>query len=227
MLSIQNLNVAYKTNKVLKGLSTNWQPGLIHGIVGLNGSGKTTLLNAIYGTVNIQQGTITNDDKPIKRSDIAFLETRNYFYSRITGKEYLKLFKASNPNFNFNEWNELFGLPLDNLIDTYSTGMKKKLAFLGILSLNRSILILDEPFNGVDLESNETLKSILKLMVKKQKTILITSHIIDTLTTLCDHIHYLKNGIIDSSYQAKDFTTLTKTLSQHGNEDVQGLVDSL
>ncbi|MEM7103661.1 MAG: ATP-binding cassette domain-containing protein [Bacteroidota bacterium] len=227
MLNIQNLQVSYKTNQVLKGLSANWSPNRIHGIVGLNGSGKTTLLNTIFGTVKAQQGTISFNGQPIKKSDIAFLETRNYFYSRITGKEYLGLFKANNPNFNFHEWNDVFGLPLSNLIDTYSTGMKKKLAFLGILSLNRPVLILDEPFNGVDLESNENLKSILRLMVKKQKTILITSHIIDTLTTLCDDIHYLKNGIIESSFKQKDFQTLTEELSKFGSDDVESLVDSL
>ena len=154
MLTIKNLNLSFKENHVLKNLNLTIHKGVINGIVGLNGSGKTTLLNTICQHLKPQQGETLWENQPVNIQQIGYLETNNFFYNRMTGGEYLRFFQQKNTNFNLEEWNTLFDLPLNHYVTSYSTGMKKKLAFLGILSLNRPILILDEPFNGLDLETN-------------------------------------------------------------------------
>ena len=204
MIKIDNLKVNYGNNNVLSELCLDIASNTIHGLVGLNGSGKTTLLNTIYGLKKMVKGTIQYYDEDIKRRNIAYLETINYFYPRITGKEYLNIFKTQNPNFDIDKWNTLFELPLTKLIDDYSTGMKKKLAFMGIICLNRDILILDEPFNGIDLETVQKIKTLL-LKLKTKKTIIITSHILESLLPICDSISYLNNGKIEFTKRKKHF----------------------
>jgi ABC-2 type transport system ATP-binding protein len=97
------------------------------------------------------------------------------------------------------------------MIDSYSTGMKKKLALLGILALDKEVIILDEPFNGLDVESVSVLQIILQKLVKKNKTIIITSHIIESLTSICDSI-LLKFGNICNTYNQAEFEILTKSI---------------
>ena len=87
MITISNLKVSYGKNKVLEDLNLEIEPATIHGLVGLNGAGKTTLLNTIYGLKKSDSGLIHYNNSPIKRKEIAYLETINYFYPRITGKE--------------------------------------------------------------------------------------------------------------------------------------------
>jgi ABC-2 type transport system ATP-binding protein len=204
MIKIDNLKVNYGNNNVLNELCLEIPNNTIHGLVGLNGSGKTTLLNTIYGLKKKVAGTILYNDKDIKRGNIAFLETINFFYPRIKGKEYLDIFKTQNPNFDIKKWNTLFELPLNKLIDDYSTGMKKKLALMGIICLDREVLILDEPFNGVDLETVQKIKTLL-LKLKPKKTILITSHILESLLSICDLISYLNNGKMEFTKEKRNF----------------------
>jgi len=231
MLSIKKLQVAYGEKKVLTGLDFTANVGEITGIVGLNGSGKTTLLNTIYSEIKPREGEIVFDNLPNSYRDlpnrIAYLKTQNFFYQRITGAEYLDLFRMKHPNFNVEEWNAVFRLPLEKWVDSYSTGMKKKLAFMGILSLNREVIILDEPFNGLDLETNETLKNILKILRSKQKTILVTSHILETLTTICDRIYYLNDGIMQHHFEAKGYHQLEALLTKFEYDDLDRLVEGL
>ena len=204
MIKIDNLQVNYGNNNVLNNLSLEISSNTIHGLVGLNGSGKTTLLNTIYGLKNKVHGTIQYYDEAIKRNNIAYLETINYFYPRITGKEYLHIFKTQNINFDIDKWNTLFELPLNKLIDDYSTGMKKKLALMGIICLDREVLILDEPFNGIDLETVQKIKTLL-LKLKIKKTIIITSHILESLMPICDSISYLNDGKVEFTKGKKNF----------------------
>ncbi|MBK8413499.1 MAG: AAA family ATPase [Bacteroidetes bacterium] len=102
--------------------------------------------------------------------------------------------------------------PGDELIDNYSTGMKKKLALIGICKLSRPVMLLDEPFNGLDLESSRILTSVLKKLVSKGHTIIITSHILETLTGLCTYIHYLRNGVIANIFNADESALIDKTI---------------
>ena len=211
MISIKDLSISYDGKlRVIDSLNLSLVRNNIHGIVGLNGAGKTTLLNSIYGLTKRNSGEISCDGKSINKKEISYLVTENFFYSNITAREYLSLF--NNPQFDLDKWNGLFSLPLNVIIDDYSTGMKKKLALLGVLKQDKPIMILDEPFNGLDIETCRIIRSILLRLKDRGKTILITSHIIETLTNLCDYIHYLENGRIKYSKDKLDFAEFERKL---------------
>lgn len=204
MITIEKLVVSYdKGQNIIDSLDIVISDNTINGIVGLNGAGKTTLLNSVYGLKSIDSGDIKFNDRKINKKEVSFLETENYFYSNITGREYLSLFK--NQEYDADKWNQLFLLPLDTIVDDYSTGMKKKLALMGILKQDKPIMILDEPFNGLDIETCRIIRQILLKLRDRDKTIIITSHIIETLTNLCDYIHYLEKGKIKYSKDKGDF----------------------
>ena len=93
------------------------------------------------------------------------------------------------------------------MIEDYSTGMKKKLALMGIICLDREVLILDEPFNGIDLETVQKIKTLL-LKLKTKKTIIITSHILESLLPICDSISYLNDGKIEFTKGKKNFNEI-------------------
>ena len=204
MITIENLVVSYdKGQNIIDSLNLAISDNTINGIVGLNGAGKTTFLNSVYGLKSIDSGDIKFNNRKINKKEVSFLETENYFYSNITGREYLSLFK--NIDYDSDKWNQLFLLPLDTIVDDYSTGMKKKLALMGILKQDKPIMILDEPFNGLDIETCRIIRQILLKLRDLDKTIIITSHIIETLTNLCDYIHYLEKGKIKYSKDKSDF----------------------
>ena len=211
MLTIDNLSVSYGTHTVLSQLDLSLERGGIHGIVGYNGAGKTTLLNAIYG-IPAQRDCIRFDGAPLSRKDIAYLETESFFYSRITGRDYLKLFQARSGGFDFETLSSVFNVPLDHFVDSYSTGMKKKLALTGILSLDRKVLLLDEPFNGLDLESVSVLQLALRKLSAAGRLVVVTSHILESLSPLCDAIHLLQDGRIYKSYHPIEYPLLADKL---------------
>jgi ABC-2 type transport system ATP-binding protein len=205
MINIQNLSFSFSGHKVLDDITIDFQQNQVYGLVGLNGAGKTTFFNVLSTTLKFQTGQISINGNTITSKDIAYLETVNFFYSRITGNEYLKIFKQTNPGFNLNSLQEFLKLPLDDLIETYSTGMKKKLALLGVLKQDKQLFLLDEPFNGLDLETNKILELIITTLKEKGKTVFVSSHIIDPLLTVCDQIHYLDNGKFTKSFDKNNF----------------------
>lgn len=228
MLDIRDFTVSYQKGvTVIENLAMQLIPGQIHGIVGLNGSGKTTFLNAMYGLISKDSGTLTWQGKPATAVHMAYLETQNFFYSKLIGKEYLRLFQLKNPAFDLEQWNYLFDLPLNKLIESYSTGMKKKLAFMGVLALNRPILVLDEPYNGVDVESYQKIQTVLKKLAAQGKTILITSHIFESLTSICDQINLLQHKKADRVFKKGEFDLLEKEMFEILNEQSAQLIDTL
>ena len=208
MLAIDSLEVRYGAAVVLRGLSLELEPGQVHGLMGRNGEGKTTLLDAVFGMVQVQAGSIAFRGGPIRSSDVGYLQVHNFFYPSITGREYLRIFQSRHPEFDVDGWSEVLELPLDRLVERYSAGMQKKLALLGILSLNRPVLLLDEPFNGLDLESNHLLGRLLRMLAESGKTVLLTSHILESLTRCCDRIHLLSGGAVAGSYHPEAFDRL-------------------
>jgi ABC-2 type transport system ATP-binding protein len=213
VLTIENLTVSYnKKDNILHDLNLQLGKGQIEGLVGINGSGKTTLLKAISGEVDIYQGNIQWNGSLISFKEVAMLETNNYFYQYLTGREYLQIFQAYHAKFDIESINQIFQLPLDQLIESYSTGMKKKLAFMAILSLDRPLLILDEPFNGLDIEGTFAFRKLIEMLKQKGKTILVTSHIFETLTTICDQIHYLSDKKLVKTYPKTAFEDLQKDI---------------
>jgi ABC-2 type transport system ATP-binding protein len=212
MLNFKNLSHNYGSNQVLKNLNLSLEKGNIHGLIGLNGSGKTTLLNCLYSFIKPQSGEILWNDSSIERKDILFLETQNFFYSNLTGREFLSIFPNPKEEFNADAWKDLLDLPIDEMIEGYSTGMKKKLALLCVLKLDRPIIVLDEPFNGLDLETNHTLEKLIAILKQRGKTIVITSHILGILHAVCDQIHWLKEGRIEKSFHSNEFQAIDNEL---------------
>ncbi len=226
MISITDLDFSYPGNKkVLNALKLNMDFGRIHGIVGLNGSGKTTLLNILFGLLQADAGKISSDDFELSKKNMAYLSADSYFYSNITGSEYLALFR--NAGFDIEKWNQLFSLPLNQIVDDYSSGMKKKLALLGVIKMDKKLMILDEPFNNLDIETNRIVRSVLMKMSEMGKTIIITSHIIETLTNLCDYIHYLDGGQIRFSKSKDEFDNFSTELFQSIEKKTSGLIDEI
>lgn len=226
MLIIDNIRLSYGKHTVLNGLNLHLQEGLIHGLIGLNGAGKTSLFNVICGYVKPEEGKIIWNDKPLNRKSIALLETQNYFYSNLTGNEYLELFNDKNAGLDISSLQTLFALPLNDLIETYSTGMKKKLALLGVIKMNREIFLLDEPFNGVDLETSVAIKVLIQKLKEQGKTVLLTSHIMETMHGLCDEVHQLEDGRIKKTYLKEDMGRINEEILQDVERRASQLIDS-
>lgn len=207
MIDIQQLNKSYGTNEVLKAITLRFEEGKVYGIVGENGAGKTTLFRCI-ADLEDYKGTITASKTPLK-DHLGLLLTEPFFFSKITGREYLQLLcnARSVEETNFDERN-IFDLPLDQYASTYSTGMKKKLAILGLLLQGNTYFIFDEPFNGVDIQSNMIITEIILKLKALNKTVLISSHIFSTLKDTCDEIHLLKNGEFQEAVQKEQFHEL-------------------
>lgn len=207
MIRIKHLSKAYGNHQVLRDINLEFEPGHVYGIVGANGAGKTTLFRSIAGIEN-HDGEVEYTNSPLK-NDLGFLDAQPIMMSKITGWEYLKLVLISRgiTEEHFESQN-LFDLPLGQYAETYSTGMKKKLALTGILLQANQVLILDEPFNGVDIQSNLIIIELIKKLKALNKIILISSHIFSTLSETCDQIHLLKEGVIEKSVLKKDFTAL-------------------
>ncbi|RZK45481.1 MAG: ABC transporter ATP-binding protein, partial [Hymenobacter sp.] len=185
MLEVRDLHKAYGRHEVLRGVSLAVRPGTIHGLVGANGAGKTTLINCLYGLETGFTGTVQANGASSPVRDITGLVPYEpYFYPCLTGREYVQfcLQARRRPVPDLRPWNQLLDLPLDQYADEYSAGMKKKLALLAVLVQDFGYLILDEPFNGLDLEANLLLKEILKRLRDRGTGLLLTSHILSTLT---------------------------------------------
>lgn len=205
MFALKNIEVSYGDKAVLKQLNIDLKAGEVHGILGMNGAGKTTLFNSIYGIKKINTGQRVSD---LSKDDMGFLQTQNFFYPLMKGEEYLKLLGLQSGLDKIDEWNKVFDLPLDELVENYSTGMKKKLAFLAIILMKKKMLLLDEPFNGVDVESNEKIMYIIRKLRDNGTGIFISSHILSTLLQTADRISLLEKGSIQKTYSKASFQEL-------------------
>lgn len=206
MLEIKNISVSFKDKNVLQNLNLEIEEGIILGILGKNGAGKTTLFESLYQSQKYS-GEILWKNQKLLRENISYLETENYFYPYITGREYLSYF-AKDKLPKTIELAEKFQLPLDKYVQYYSSGMKKKLALIGMLMLDKPINILDEPFNGVDFEGVHLLYDIIRELKQNNKMVIISSHIIETLFHTCDRIVTLENGLITNIFEKSDFEKL-------------------
>ncbi|TGE20096.1 ATP-binding cassette domain-containing protein [Hymenobacter elongatus] len=214
MLSIRGVGKAFGAHQVLRAVNLELRPGTIHGLVGANGAGKTTLLHCLYGLLTDYTGQITETTGLAIREHTGVLPYEPYYYPRLTGREYLEfcLQARHRPLVDFTAWNTLLELPLDQYADEYSAGMKKKLALLALLVQDFRYLILDEPFNGLDMGTNLLLKEILLRLRGQGRGILLTSHLLGTLTETCDEITLLAGGTVQRHYQATEFATLATDL---------------
>ncbi len=223
MITLADLRCAYGDKTVLDIPSHTFAPG-IHGIVGLNGAGKTTFLNSLYGFGRNAGAQVRWNDADMGHGNTAFLETDNYFHPGITGREYLELFMSGPAAADVRMLNELLEVPLDTLITTYSTGMKRKLALLGVLSLDRAVVLLDEPMNGLDLASVRVLEAIIKRLAERGRTVLITSHVLGPLIALCDRIHLLQHGRFTQVFERGNTDGLERSLFAELDERTSAVV---
>jgi ABC-2 type transport system ATP-binding protein len=213
MINIKGLSKSYNNNEVLKEINMKFSRGCISGIVGENGAGKTTLFKCIAG-LESYTGEVLSDIQPLK-NHLGLLLTDPFFFSKITGKEYIRLLCNARGKRNINiDQKNIFDLPLNQYASTYSTGMKKKLAITAILLQENEYFILDEPFNGVDIQSNIVLTEIILKLKELDKIIIVSSHIFSTLSDTCDEIHLLRKGEQIKSVQKVDFKTLEQEMKE-------------
>ena len=207
MIEISNLSKKFGSFPALDNINMNIGKGSVVGIVGENGSGKTTLFRCIAG-LEAYDGKIVSEINPLK-NHLGFLPTEPYFFSKITAKEYIRLLcNARGKEISQIEEKNIFDLPLNQYVSTFSTGMKKKLAITAILLQENACFILDEPFNGIDIQSSFMLTEIIHRLKSLHKTVIIASHIFSTLSDVCDEIHLLHQGKLIKSVQKEDFANL-------------------
>ncbi|WP_306641116.1 ABC transporter ATP-binding protein [Sanyastnella coralliicola] len=224
MIRINNLSKSFGTEQVLKEIDVTFGPGEVHGIVGKNGAGKTTLFRCLCG-LESYEGEVTPAPKQLKQH-LGYLQTEPYTLPLITGREYIQLLCSSRrlPQVDI-EGKNLFNLPLDKYVTAYSTGMRKKLALNAILLQENEVFILDEPFNGLDLESNIMVTELIQELKKAGKTIILSSHIFSTLTGVCDEIHFLEDGSFSGHYKQDQFAELEEEMRQKVvGQSIKGLI---
>ncbi|WP_348798028.1 ABC transporter ATP-binding protein [Flavobacterium adhaerens] len=203
MLTIKINQKSYKNNVVLEKISLDITKNGIYGVIGKNGEGKTTFFRCILALTSFD-GEIFFKDTPLTLSEIAWCPTEPTLYDELTPEEFSK-FYAELLKMEYNNDRNLFDIPNDRLIKEFSTGMKKKAYLNAVLQKKYSIYIFDEPFNGLDLESNYLLMNYIK-MIAKESIVLISSHILEILYKDCDTIFLVKNKNIMNfeNYQYSD-----------------------
>lgn len=204
-ITINNLTKKFKDEIVLNNINMTLESGNIYGIIGQNGSGKSVLLKITCAFYIPSQGEVLIDNinycngKNFPKNLRALIE-KNAFLPDISGFNNLKLLAKIENKITDEEINESLKIvnlyeEKDKMFSKYSMGMKQKLGIASVLMEDPEIIILDEPFNGIDEESKEKITNEL-IKIKNNKIIIITSHIKDEITSLCDHVFEMKNGKI-------------------------------
>ena len=211
MLKIEHLTKIYPGGKVAADdIVLHIKPGEIFGFIGHNGAGKTTTIKCAVGIMKFESGEIFIDGKSIKKDPIACKKETAYIpdnpdlYEQLTGLQYLnfiadiyKIQKAER-KIEIEKYANLFNI-IDNLgdiIQTYSHGMKQKLALISALIRKPKLLILDEPFVGLDPKAAYTIKEIMRQMCDNGSSIFFSTHVLEVAEKLCDRVAIIKNGKI-------------------------------
>ena len=204
ILEIDSLSKRYGQIQAVENLSLNISRGTVCGILGPNGSGKTTSLSMLLGIVRPDSGSYSwfggrmNGAKARKRIG-ALLETPN-FYPWMNAEENLRILshiKGVNPSLQ-DELLDIVGLAdrKHSPFNTYSLGMKQRLALAGALVGDPDVLILDEPANGLDPQGISEVRSVVRQIAALGKTIIMASHILDEVEKVCTHVAILKKGVL-------------------------------
>ncbi len=212
MIKFKIEDFKYQNETTLKNIDIVFESGKTHGIIGLNGAGKTTFFNLLAGFLKNDSCIVLKNGQSLTRKQIAYLDTDLFFYPKLTAKEFLSVFPNTNLTYNEEKLAELFKLPLSGFMEEFSTGMKKKLLLLSQIKQDKEIYILDEPFNGLDLETNKILEVIITTLNERGKTVFISSHILDPLLHVCEKIHYIKHQTIYKSYDKEAFKLIEEEL---------------
>lgn len=206
IIEIKNVSKKFKGVEVLKDVSMTLTEGHIYGFIGHNGSGKTVLLKLICAFLEPSSGEILFDginvikNNQFPPSTRALIE-RPSFISELSGKENLELLANIEKKIGENQIEEVLDkLNLtddkDKLYFKYSLGMKQKLGIAQVLMEDPKIMILDEPMNGLDEESIKRVREILLEEKKKNKLIILATHIKEDIDLLCDEIYKFNDGVV-------------------------------
>lgn len=211
MLNIINLSKTYsKGNKAVDNISIKVEKGDIFGFIGHNGAGKTTTIKSIVGIIDFTEGDILIDGVSVRKNPmeckkkIAYIPDNPDLYEYLTGIQYLNfigdIFEISKEEREklINYYAEKFELNnfLGNIISSYSHGMKQKLVIIGALIHKPKLLILDEPFVGLDPKASHILKEEMKKLCKEGAAIFFSTHVLDVAEKICNKVAIIKNGII-------------------------------
>ena len=222
MLSIKNLTKTYKGGKkAVSNLNIEVAAGDIYGFIGHNGAGKTTTIKAVVGIIDFEEGEIhingisVKDDPLACKSCIAYIPDNPDLYEYLTGIQYLNFIadifqiSKSDREKRIKTYADAFEITssLGDLISSYSHGMKQKLAIISALIHEPKLMILDEPFVGLDPKAALTLKNMMHDMCRKGNAIFFSTHVLDVAEKLCNKIAIIKNGELIAS---GDIQSLTK-----------------
>lgn len=210
MLEIKNVSKSYGSKKVLDNINLKVKEGQIFGFIGENGAGKTTLIKSIVGIHDFDSGDILINNISIKKDpvsckkSIAYVPDNPDIYPNLRGIDYLNFIcdmyevPLSERTSSIGKYANIFSLTssLGDVISSYSHGMKQKLVIISALVHNPSLIILDEPFVGLDPKSTKEVKDIMKELCKENVTFFFSSHVLEVVEKLCDEVAIIKDGKI-------------------------------
>lgn len=208
MLRIENLTKKFGDKKAVDSLSLHIEPGEIYGFIGHNGAGKTTTIKSIVGILKFDEGEILVDGMSVKENSIeckkkiAYIPDNPDLYEFMTGISYLNFIadiynvSSQDRTERIKKYGDLLELTDDlaQPISAYSHGMKQKLAIISAWIHNPKLIIMDEPFVGLDPKSSHILKEMMRDVCDKGGAIFFSTHVLEVAEKLCDKIAIIKNG---------------------------------
>ena len=205
-IKVENLSKSFKKNTVLKDVNLSMTSGKIYGLSGRNGSGKSVLLKLICGLYKPTSGKVLFDGIEYNSNDVyvpnlrALIEKPSFF-PNLSGFENLKLLANIQHKISDNEINNALKVvnlyeEKDKKYSEYSLGMKQKLGISQVIMENPQIMILDEPFNGIEVDTVKKISKYLLQEKKKNKLIIVSTHIKEDLDNLSDEIYSFDNGTV-------------------------------
>lgn len=208
MLRIEHLTKVYGDKKAVDDLSLHIQPGEIYGFIGHNGAGKTTTLKSVVGILQFDEGEITIDGISIREQPLACKKKFAYIpdnpdlYDFMTGIKYLNFIAdvfGVDENIRqerIRKYAELFELTNDlgQPIAAYSHGMKQKLAIIAAWMHDPKLIIMDEPFVGLDPKASHLLKGMMREVCDNGGAIFFSTHVLEVAEKLCDKVAIIKGG---------------------------------
>lgn len=208
MLQISNLTKVYGDKKAVDDLTLHIQPGEIYGFIGHNGAGKTTTIKSCCGILQFDEGEILIDgisikDDPIAcKKQLAYIPDNPDLYEFMSGIQFLNFIadifevSAADRTSRIKKYAELLGLTddLGQSIASYSHGMKQKLAIISALIHEPKLIIMDEPFVGLDPKASHQLKQLMREICDNGGAIFFSTHVLEVAEKLCDKIAIIKGG---------------------------------
>ncbi len=221
MLEIKNYSKSYSEGKkAADNVTLTVESGDIYGFIGHNGAGKSTTIRAVVGVLDFTEGEIFIDGHSVKTEPIeckkitAYIPDNPDLYENLTGIQYLNFvadvfeISAKDREERIKKYADIFEITdsLGDLISSYSHGMKQKVAIISALIHNPKLLVLDEPFVGLDPKATFTLKEIMHDMCKQGTAIFFSTHVLDVAEKLCNKIAIIKQGKIITSGTIEELT---------------------